>query len=173
MQAPLIRSFFVLKQYSLIIFLVSKLSEQSITYSEFSRQSSIFASLILSEKELQTIFSFKFNNFFFAAKFFLSPISEESNIICLCKFDSSTKSSSNKFKTPIPDAAASGIGVLNLFDDDFVELSNLQRQIIFDSSDIGQYRKNQILFVFVNLIVQQNHHQINLKPLSLMPRHQG
>jgi len=37
--------------------------------------------------------------------------------------------------------AASGIGVLNLFDDDFVELSNLQRQIIFDSSDIGE-RKN-------------------------------
>ena len=38
---------------------------------------------------------------------------------------------------------ASGIGVLNLFDDDVVELSNLQRQIIFDSSDIGE-RKNLV-----------------------------
>ena len=43
--------------------------------------------------------------------------------------------------------AASGIGVLNLFDDDVVELSNLQRQIIFDSSDIGE-RKNLAAFSF-------------------------
>ena len=39
--------------------------------------------------------------------------------------------------------AASGIGTMNLFDDDNVELSNLQRQIIFDSSDIGA-KKNLI-----------------------------
>ena len=39
--------------------------------------------------------------------------------------------------------AASGIGTMNLFDDDNVELSNLQRQIIFDSSDVGA-KKNLI-----------------------------
>ena len=38
--------------------------------------------------------------------------------------------------------AASGVGNLNLFDDDKVELSNLQRQIIFNSSDLGEEKSS-------------------------------
>ena len=104
-QAPLIRSLLFLKQYSLIIFLVSKLSEQSITKSESFKSLVIFFLVILSKKELQIIFSFRFRSFFLAIKFYFAPTSDESNIICLCKFDSSTLSSSNRFIVPIPDAA--------------------------------------------------------------------
>ena len=38
--------------------------------------------------------------------------------------------------------AASGVGNLNLFDDDKVELSNLQRQIIFNSADLGEEKSS-------------------------------
>jgi len=38
----------------------------------------------------------------------------------------------------IPYLAAAGIGLLTIIDDDKVELANLQRQILFDTKDIGQ-----------------------------------
>nr|YP_009628593.1 Molybdopterin biosynthesis protein [Acrochaetium secundatum]QBX88376.1 Molybdopterin biosynthesis protein [Acrochaetium secundatum] len=36
--------------------------------------------------------------------------------------------------------AAAGIGLIGIIDNDIVELSNLQRQIIYTSADIGQYK---------------------------------
>ena len=60
--------------------------------------------------------------------------------------------------------AASGIGTMNLFDDDNVELSNLQRQIIFNSSDVGA-KKNLIAINEISLF-RQSRQTVSIKLAS-------
>lgn len=66
--------------------------------------------------------------------------------------------------------AASGIGTMNLFDDDNVELSNLQRQIIFDSSDVGAKKnliaKKKLLNLNENIICNSFSERINKKNIT-------
>lgn len=66
--------------------------------------------------------------------------------------------------------AASGIGIINLFDDDVVELSNLQRQIIFDSSDIGKEKssiaKKKLVNLNENIICNAFSERINKKNIN-------
>ena len=66
--------------------------------------------------------------------------------------------------------AASGIGTMNLFDDDNVELSNLQRQIIFDSSDIGAKKnliaKKKLLSLNENIICNSFSERITKKNIT-------
>jgi len=66
--------------------------------------------------------------------------------------------------------AASGIGTMNLFDDDNVELSNLQRQIIFDSSDIGAKKnliaKKKLLNLNENIICNSFSERITKKNIT-------
>ena len=61
--------------------------------------------------------------------------------------------------------AASGVGNLNLFDDDKVELSNLQRQIIFNSSDLGEMKslvaKDKLLNLNENIICNSYTERVN------------
>ena len=61
--------------------------------------------------------------------------------------------------------AASGVGNLNLFDDDKVELSNLQRQIIFNSSDLGEKKssvaKDKLLNLNENIICNSFTERVN------------
>ena len=61
--------------------------------------------------------------------------------------------------------AASGVGNLNLFDDDKVELSNLQRQIIFNSADLGEEKssvaKDKLLNLNENIICNSNSIRVN------------
>ena len=66
--------------------------------------------------------------------------------------------------------AASGIGTMNLFDDDNVELSNLQRQIIFDSSDVGAKKnliaKKKLLNLNENIICNSFSERITKKNIT-------
>ena len=66
--------------------------------------------------------------------------------------------------------AASGIGTMNLFDDDNVELSNLQRQIIFDSSDVGAKKnliaKKKLLNLNENIICNSFFERITKKNIT-------
>ena len=66
--------------------------------------------------------------------------------------------------------AASGIGTMNLFDDDNVELSNLQRQIIFNSSDVGAKKnliaKKKLLNLNENIICNSFSERINKKNIT-------
>ena len=66
--------------------------------------------------------------------------------------------------------AASGIGTMNLFDDDNVELSNLQRQIIFDSSDVGAKKnliaKKKLLNLNENIICNSFFERITEKNIT-------
>ena len=61
--------------------------------------------------------------------------------------------------------AASGVGNLNLFDDDKVELSNLQRQIIFNSSDLGEKKssvaRDKLLNLNENIICNSYTERVN------------
>ena len=61
--------------------------------------------------------------------------------------------------------AASGVGNLNLFDDDKVELSNLQRQIIFNSADLGEEKssvaKDKLLNLNENIICNSHTQRVN------------
>ena len=61
--------------------------------------------------------------------------------------------------------AASGVGNLNLFDDDKVELSNLQRQIIFNSADLGEEKslvaKDKLLNLNENIICNSHSIRVN------------
>jgi len=61
--------------------------------------------------------------------------------------------------------AASGVGNLNLFDDDKVELSNLQRQIIFNSADLGEEKssvaKDKLLNLNENIICNSHTERVN------------
>lgn len=47
--------------------------------------------------------------------------------------------------------AASGVGVLGVIDDDVVEVSNLQRQILYGSSDIGERKVDVVASCLSNL----------------------
>ena len=66
--------------------------------------------------------------------------------------------------------AASGIGTMNLFDDDNVELSNLQRQIIFNSSDVGAKKnliaKKKLLNLNENIICNSFSERITKKNIT-------
>lgn len=48
--------------------------------------------------------------------------------------------------------ATAGVGKLTLIDDDIVELSNLQRQVLHHDADIGRKKSNPPLILCVSLI---------------------
>ena len=66
--------------------------------------------------------------------------------------------------------AASGVGNLNLFDDDKVELSNLQRQIIFNSADLGEEKslvaKDKLLNLNENIICNSHSIRVNERNIN-------
>ena len=66
--------------------------------------------------------------------------------------------------------AASGIGKMNLFDDDYVELSNLNRQIIYDSSDVGAKKtlvaKKRLISLNENIVCDSFFERINKKNIN-------
>ena len=61
--------------------------------------------------------------------------------------------------------ASLGIGTIGIVDDDKVELSNLNRQIIYNINDIGKYKvdvaKNKIKLINKNIIIKSHKIRIN------------
>jgi molybdopterin/thiamine biosynthesis adenylyltransferase/rhodanese-related sulfurtransferase len=60
--------------------------------------------------------------------------------------------------------AAAGVGVLGLVDGDLVEVSNLQRQVIFAESQVGQAK---VQAARVRLLAQNKHCKINMHKLFI------
>ena len=61
--------------------------------------------------------------------------------------------------------ASLGIGTIGIVDDDKVELSNLNRQIIYNINDIGKYKvdvaKNKIKLINKNIIIKSHKIRVN------------
>ena len=61
--------------------------------------------------------------------------------------------------------ASLGIGTVGIVDDDKVELSNLNRQIIYNVNDIGKYKvdvaKNKIKLINKNIIIKSHKIRVN------------
>lgn len=60
--------------------------------------------------------------------------------------------------------AAAGVGVIGIVDDDVVDVSNLQRQILFDSQEIGQLKalRAQAKLQAMNPLIQCEAHPVRI-----------
>lgn len=61
--------------------------------------------------------------------------------------------------------AAAGVGTIGLVDHDKVELSNLQRQVLFGTQDIGKYK---VAVAADKLLQLNNHVNVNQYPVKIM-----